>query len=80
LNRVLAVIPEPTPGIYSVRIRLSECLICATDAGDNLACGVCGAVLASGVDPADFNDVAFRCACEAWGALVVKPDKSTARR
>jgi hypothetical protein len=80
LNRVLAVIPEPTSGIYSVRIRLPECLTCATDAGDNLTCGACGAVLASGVDPADFSDVAFRCACEVWGALVAKPDEPALRR
>jgi hypothetical protein len=42
------------------------------DRHDSFACGACGRVLAEGVDPADFADVAFMCRCGAWGAVIAK--------
>jgi hypothetical protein len=42
------------------------------DRHDSFACGACDLVLAEGVDPTDFADVAFRCNCGTWGAITVK--------
>jgi hypothetical protein len=69
----LSILPtEPRPGLYASRIYCGARPVFTGDRHDSLACGACGLLLAEGVDPADFANVAFRCRCGVWGAVIAK--------
>jgi hypothetical protein len=69
----LFILPkEPRAGLYGSRIYCGGRPTFSGDRHGSLACGACGLVLAEGVDPADFANVAFRCRCGTWGAVIAR--------
>ena len=72
LMHLLIPIPEPRAGLYATRIYCGDRPMFTGGRHDSLACGACGLVLAEGVDPAEFANVAFRCRCGTWGAVIAK--------
>jgi hypothetical protein len=63
---------EPRAGKYAARIRCDGRPMFTGARDGSLTCGACDLVLAEGVDPADFADIAFMCRCGVWGAVTAK--------